>query len=131
MDVHMQGRSDSQKDGSGREWSHPLRSQFRRSSPQNSAPLHNLRRLLPGLQHPRGQRVWPGHLCLKVRVTVVLLLSFFTDSHHLGVMGHCLTLLINLNVVIINVFILYNTCVCHVYTCVQYSKYLQYVSNNI
>ena len=65
----LQGGLDTQADGGGGERTDSFRDELRKRPAKDRPPLHHLGRLLSGLQHPRGEGVWSGHLCLQVRTS--------------------------------------------------------------
>lgn len=62
----LQGGPDTQANGGGGERTHAFRDELGERPPEDRPPLHHLRRLLPGLQHPRREGVWSRHLRLQV-----------------------------------------------------------------
>lgn len=70
--VCVKGRSDPPEDGGRRRGSHSLRQSLRHSSVSNSSSEDVPLPALPGAQHPRGDRVQPGHLRLKVSASNLL-----------------------------------------------------------
>lgn len=62
-----QGGRGEQAAGGGEERLDAVGERLRGRPAAHRPPLHHLRRLLPGLQHPRRPRVRPRHLRLQVR----------------------------------------------------------------
>lgn len=62
-----QGGRGEQAAGGGEERLDAVGERLRGRAAAHRPPLHHLRRLLPGLQHPRRPRVRPRHLRLQVR----------------------------------------------------------------
>lgn len=62
----FQGGLDKQANGGGGERTDAFGDELWMRPSEDRPPLHHLRRLLPGLQHPRGKGVWSWHLCLQV-----------------------------------------------------------------